>query len=328
MKYFTKNRFQLLHKDWPISWLFKIFWKQLSEANIKVLRRTILASLRPAVKKTWIDNLFIVFPGRIGNDKSWKSRQIQNFWWFITINQGNSVSWFTNQKLHSSAFKINKSKKQIFIEIFFKSFFCFKSSDLLSFIERVIGAIFYSSKFDFELMCDTNAKQTCFKNISSLFYFVLNRRRLVKLVPGQKLELAQARFESPVSEKHTGRKAEPLLGFLFRAGHKLNASLIGAKFSNLASSRDFFEIRKSENWKLPSVSLTRGRVSSSVAKSSSSRSRRKCVGGGVDARVTQNEEKKRKDDIATRPAKEALDTTLCWHSHVLHSLPVLAAGGA
>jgi hypothetical protein len=53
---------------------------------------------------------------------------------------------------------------------------------------------------------------------------------LVKLVPGQKLELAQARFESPVSEKHTGRKAEPLLGFLFSAGHKLNVSLIGAKF--------------------------------------------------------------------------------------------------
>lgn len=80
-----------------------------------------------------------------------------------------------------------------------------------------------------------------------LSFFFLNRRRLVKLVPGQKLELAQARFESPVGKKHTGRKAEPLLGFLFSAGHKLDASLIGAKFSNLASSRDFFEIRKSEN---------------------------------------------------------------------------------
>ena len=77
-----------------------------------------------------------------------------------------------------------------------------------------------------------------------LFFFVLNRRRLVKLVPGQKLELAQARFESPVSEKHTGRTAEPLLGFLFSAGHKLNCF---SDWRQIFKSRDFFEIRKSEN---------------------------------------------------------------------------------
>ena len=81
------------------------------------------------------------------------------------------------------------------------------------------------------------------KHVSNLVssLFCSNRRRLVKLVPGQKLELAQARFESPVCYKHTGRKAEPLLGFLFSAGHKnLIASLINAKnFQILVCSRDF-----------------------------------------------------------------------------------------